>query len=160
MDYISYMNRKVLICILVFMWCKSYGQEGFFYDEYIYGKWECVKSDYRGYQKYNFEQAEKIRQSVLNIERHRLYYSGIEFIEPCNYSHFNISNFDTSLFYGYSIEFVYSKKELAKIFVYVPVDEKGNDACFNDCVTLLLKQDTLINICGGYTFYLLKINKE
>jgi len=39
---------------------------------------------------------------------------------------------------------------------FTPVDSKGNAACINNCSEYLLKGDTLINICGGYTYYMLR----
>lgn len=39
---------------------------------------------------------------------------------------------------------------------FLPIDENGESACYNECSQLYLKQDTLINLCGGYTFYLMK----
>lgn len=45
---------------------------------------------------------------------------------------------------------------LSKILVFTPVDEKGELTCYNDCAAIFLKEDTLINVCGGYTFYFVK----
>jgi|GEM_PF-2890477 len=157
MEYIGIIKRLIFGVILAFC-IKSYSQDKINNKEsLILGKWICVKHDYSGYNKFSLEQAEKIRVATLNIEKDKYYYSNIEFIESCIYSKFNISSYDTTRYYGYYIEFLYSKKELSKILVYTPVDNEDKPSCFNECATFLLKQDTLINICGGYTFYFLKV---
>lgn len=122
----------------------------------IYGRWKVVKIDYRGYQKFSIEQAKQIRHSILSVQNNTFFYNSIKFIEPCSFYGWNVKNYDTSENQMYNIGFIYSKKELDKLLILEPVDSIGNASCYNECAVFFLKQDTLINICGGYTFYLLK----
>lgn len=123
----------------------------------IFGNWKCVKHDYKGFQKFNLQQAEQIRNSVLSIENHTFRYAKAGFINKCTFFNWKISKYDTTESYGYSIEYRYTKPELAKMLKITPVDNKGNLNCYNECSTFFLKKDTLISICGGYTFYWVKI---
>jgi hypothetical protein len=126
-------------------------------DNYIFGKWRCVKLDTRGYQKYSLKQAKIIKRSVLNFERNKIYYSDIDFIKSCYFFKLKLSQYDTLLsrvYYNMNLEVIYPKSDLAKILVIELVDSNGRHSCFNNCAELFLKQDTLINVCGGYTFYL------
>lgn len=158
----GYINKKlffVFLALLYFNGCTAQVEKVPDIN-YIFGKWKCVKQDYRGYQKFSLEQAEQIRHSILIFEKNNFFYEGVKFIEPCSFTNIKISKYDTSAYLGYSVEYVYLKKELAKVLVIEPVDEKGEGACFNECAIFFLKQDTLINICGGYTFYMLKDNNK
>jgi len=149
--------RKIIPVVVLFIFVSCYFQtETKNRSDLIYGKWKCVKHDYGGFNSFTFEQAEAIRKSILNIEKNKIFYMNNSTVGVCEYSKFIISNWDTTLYTGLIIEFRYTKKELSKIQVFNPVDEKGNFACYNDCAKFFLKQDTLINVCGGYTFYLIK----
>jgi hypothetical protein len=117
----------------------------------VYGNWKCVRKDYRGYQKFSLQQAEKIRKATLRIEKTTFSFRDIKFIEPCVFAGWKRSKYDTSEYT--SLALVYTKIELTGIQTLEPVDAKGHPACFNECAIFYLKQDTLINICGGYTYY-------
>lgn len=122
----------------------------------LYGRWKCVKTDYRGYESLSFNQAEKIRKSILNIDSCRIFYDSIDFIGVCEYSKFCISSYDTSGYSGLIIDLLYSKEELSKMLEFTPAYDNCERSCFNDCSQFFLKQDTLIHICGGYTYFLKK----
>jgi len=92
----------------------------------------------------------------LNIDQNRIYYNNLDFIEVCEYSNFFVSKYDTSLSSRLIIERRYSKLELSKILEFTTVDKDCKRSCYNDCAQFYLKQDTLMYICGGYTFFLLK----
>jgi hypothetical protein len=123
---------------------------------FILGTWKCVDHDYRGEEKFNLKQAELIRYSILNIGKHNFSYSKAKFIENCNFSDWEMTMYDTTQDFVYSLEYKYYKSELTKMFSFIPVDSNGRSACYNECATFFLKEDTLITICGGYTFYWLK----
>jgi hypothetical protein len=154
-------NSTYLICILImlafssFISCSSQNQV-ITNADYIYGVWKCVKHDYRGFNSIELEQAEKIKISKLHIEKNNAYYENIGFISECKFSKFKVSTYDTLEHTGLILEFRYKKKELSKMLEYEPVDENGKFSCFNNCAIFYLKQDTLINICGGYTYFLIK----
>jgi hypothetical protein len=156
MEHIRILKRIIFVIIL-FTFINCYSQNELKNpNDIIYGRWKCVKHDYGGYNSFTFEQAEAIRTSILNIEKNKIYYTNINFVGKCDYSKFKVTPYDTTLYLGLIIEFRYTKRELSKIMVYDPVDKNGDFACFNDCAIFYLKQDTLINICGGYTFFLIK----
>ena len=121
----------------------------------IIGKWKCVKHDYKGRQKFSLQQAESIRRSVLEIRKNTFSYSKIKFVKNCFFSGWKMTAYDT-LEYN-NLELRYTKAELQKFTVAFPVDAKGESACFNECALFYLTHDTLINICGGYTFYRVRI---
>jgi hypothetical protein len=123
---------------------------------FIFGIWKCVKHDYSGYQKFDIQTAERIRASKLHIERNTFYYENSGSIGPCDFDKFSISKYDTSQYWGSNIEFRYTKKELSSFLQFKPVYKDGKPSCFNECAILILKQDTLISVCGGYTYYLIK----
>jgi hypothetical protein len=156
MEYITITSKRLFFCIVLFFSLNCASQEEPSTEISLTGVWKCVKHDYVGYQKFTLEQAEKIRASKLYIENNRLYYKDISFVEPCNFYKLRISNYDTTNYYGNSLEFRYTKKELSKTKLVEPINENGELSCFNNCSFFVLKQDTLINICGGYTYYLIK----
>ena len=121
----------------------------------IIGKWKCVKHEYKGRQKFSLQQAESIRRSILEIRKNTFSYSNVKFVNRCFFSGWKMTAYDT-LEYN-NLELRYTKAELQKFTVAVPVDAKGEFACFNECALFYLAQDTLINICGGYTFYRVRI---
>jgi len=160
MEYMSIANRVVLFILAVlfsFNSCRAQRQQELA-KEYIYGKWQCVKIDKRGYQKYTWEQAQQLQSSILTIEKNKFYYNNIGFVEPCDFFEWKISKYDTTSLSGTILDIAYKKKDLSKIYVLEPTDGKGESACFNNCALFYLKQDTLINICGGYALFLIKSN--
>jgi len=56
-----------------------------------------VNHDYRGYPKFSLNQVEKIRASILHIDKKKAFYSGIKFVDTCFYDHWQVSKYDTSL---------------------------------------------------------------
>lgn len=125
-------------------------------NEYLTGKWEIILHDYRGYQKFSLAQTNQIEKADLIITEDSYYYEGVGFIDTCQFAKWKKGPYDTSNYYGWSIEFKYSKSELAKFMYIEPVNKQGDFSCYNECNIFFLKQDTLINICGGYTYYLVK----
>ena len=144
----------LLVFALCFQGCKAQSNKD--KSSFILGEWQSVKEDYRGYQKFTLDQANQIKASTLTISDDAFYYEGIDFIEPCQFYEWEITPFDTAEYLGHSIEFKYDKNELARFLTLTPSDENGDLACFNECATFFLNGDTLINVCGGYTFYLTK----
>lgn len=124
----------------------------------IYGTWKCVRMDIRGMQDYGLDKAMIVKKAILEIDKSEIVYHGASFIKPCNYVKWQINRFDTSYYHGIPLERDYLKSELVKILDFVPVDAKANPACINNCSEYLLKGDTLVNICGGYSYYRVKIN--
>ncbi|MEO6670259.1 MAG: hypothetical protein ABIN36_12330 [Ferruginibacter sp.] len=121
----------------------------------ITGQWKCVKHDFRGKQKFSLQQAGKIKSSVLTIKKNTFSYNKLSFIQTCTFNSWEVAPYDTSEYTN--LELIFTKPELEQVKVYSPLDKKGDFACYNDCSLFYLKQDTLINVCGGYTFYLKKV---
>lgn len=128
----------------------------------VFGRWKCVVIDYRGYQKFSIEEAKNIEKSVFVVGKHKMYYEGIASIELCEYDTLVGNIVDTSALTGASFEYKYSKDDLSKIIQFAQLNKRGElpMSCYNECSQLFLKEDTLINICGGYTFYLTKIDNK
>ena len=125
----------------------------------FYGNWKCVKLDTRGYEKYSLEQAKKLEATVLTLEKNTVYYHNIDFIDSCHFTHWRIKNYDTTE-WNLNLGITYRKKELAKMFELEALDDKGSPGCYNNCAIFFLKDDTLINNCGGYYLYLTKVKTE
>ena len=124
-------------------------------NNYIYGQWRCVKFDCKGQTRYSLNEAKQIRQSTLNIKDHKYYYDNSNFIEECSFTNVKITPYDTSFKINDGISTFYNEADLAKVFNIDLVDKNGKNTCFNNCAILVIKQDTLINFCGGFTFWLL-----
>lgn len=122
----------------------------------LYGNWKCVKLDIRGYEKYSLKQAKKLQASILTIEKNTFYYKDITFIDSCHFYGWKIKRYDTTE-YNLNLSITYTKKELARMFEFEPIDTKGEWGCYNNCTLFFLKDDTLINNCGGYYLYFLKV---
>ena len=142
----------VIVSIFAFYKCSSQSES-------IYGKWKCVATDFRGYQKFTLKQADVVKKSILNIEKNKMYYSEVDFIDLCTFDSIiykrGLEKEDWS---GTSFFYRYSKKDLSEMIACIPVNAKGEWSCYNECAQLYLKQDTMINICGGYTFFLKRVN--
>lgn len=164
MEFTRTINKSILsgvslFCILLLFSCNA--QDRHADDEHnsnnpLIGKWKSVRLDKRGFQEFDLEKADLISQSLLIISEDSVAYSSIDFIDLCRFSRWKIEQYDTNEHMGFSLDFLYTKEELSKILLYRPVDQNGNFACYNDCSNFFLKGDTLINICGGYTFFLVR----
>ena len=142
---------------LILLCCKCFAQRsGAIPADFLYGKWHCIEIGTKGLQKYTWQQIQQLKASTLVIGPNRFYYTDSNFIEPCNFAKWKISSVDTSQFTGTSLDYIYTKAELSKWLEADQIDDKGKDACFNNCALFYLKNDTLINICGGYTMFLIK----
>jgi hypothetical protein len=158
MEYTQIIKKKLfLISTLIFCYNCYAQSSGGIPDGHLYGRWKCVKLDTRGYQKYSLEQAHKLQASILTIETHTFYYNNINFIEQCNFYRWGINKYDTVHLHRNTLEITYTNKELSKIQVLEPLDSNGKFGCFNNCAIFYLKGDTLINNCGGYILFLIKI---
>lgn len=127
----------------------------------VIGKWHCVFVDSRGFQKLNSHQRDSLKSSILNITENQIFYEGIEFVDTCRFNSLDIIPYIPDSFYnGLSVQFRYSYEERREMSKIITLNSNGEEStCYNNCSTFLLKEDTLINFCGGYTFYLLK-NKQ
>jgi hypothetical protein len=150
-------NFKIYFLIIQLIYlsvvgCNSQGN-------YLLGTWRCVKYLNYGEHKFDSTIAENIRNSNLIITSDKIFNENEISRTECDYFSLEVVPFDTTVTYGYYIEYLYPKKELSKIKKLIPTDMQGERTCFNDCSIFLLKQDTLIHICGGYTYYLLRKSK-
>lgn len=159
MKFIKCINKILIIVVLLFLGCNSQESKEFNINS-LYGEWHIVKHDYRGYQKFNLKQAEKIRNSILIFKKNKIYYDNIEFIQNCTFSKIQITKYDTSDYdinYGYgALEYIYTKSELANFKKINLTDSSGNPTCYNNCSIFYFHQDALISLCGGYTYFLIK----
>src|ERR1700744_5389802 len=137
MEYITAIIKKtILSIILALIAVNCFSQTKANSTNCILGDWNCVKHDYRGYQNYSFEQAENIRKSVLHIDRTTFYFKNINFIDRCSFYEWQIKHYDMNLPIE-NMKIIYSKSELKKMSLVVPVDIKGNLACYNNCIVVL-----------------------
>lgn len=149
-------KMQVILYLLLLGCMDAFPQHEKINPSFLYGKWKVVKHDYRGYQKFSAKQANQLHKSILVIEKTRYYFTNINFIGPCPIYKWNIQPYDTTISISMPIEQCYTKKELAERVSFLePVDNKG-EPCYNECL-MFLKQDTLITVVGGYTFFRLKI---
>jgi len=155
-------SSKVVLFLTLFLGVNSCSaqQENKFPLEYIYGDWECVKIDKKGYQRYTWEQALELKAAILTVEKNKFYYNHISFVDSCSFYHWKTFKYDTISLSGNTLDFKYKKKVLSGINVLAPVNDKGELDCFNNCAEFYLKGDTLINVCGGYTLFLLKVKSK
>jgi dipeptidyl aminopeptidase/acylaminoacyl peptidase len=149
---------KLSIIMLLIFQSESIAQNIVDFEKNIIGNWECVKFNSRGNQKFSISQANQIKKSILVIQKNSFYYNRVKFVDICKFSNWKISLYDTVNLTGNFLDFIYSKKDLINIKVLDPVDNVNEYSCFNNCAEFFLKDDTLINICGGYAYYLKKIN--
>ncbi len=139
----------------------------------IFGKWITLKSLSRDYTKYNIEDIKKVEKSILCIERNRIYFDGVNFIDTCYFNSKRITY--SKLFDKKNEEYhwfedgtkllmrkkdtgplpsIYTKEQLSK-FIFI------NLGCGHDQSIIYLNADTLIlNYIGGVTFFLVKIADE
>jgi hypothetical protein len=150
------MKNNFLLLMLTLITCKNYAQNDL---NKINGKWHCIKDESIVPTKYNKKQLEQIKSSDLIIENDKFYFEGIKFIDVCSDLNWEITKYDTTQYYADQIEADYDNKELSEILVIEPKAKPGKEECYNNCVQLFLKQDTLINICGGYTLFFIKEKK-
>lgn len=109
----------------------------------------------KGYQKYDSNKARRIEHATLVISPHEFYYSNIKFVEKCSFDTIILTAVDT--LFADIMARIYTSAELKKMQEVQMIDRNREHACFNDCARFYLKEDTLINICGGYQYYLKKI---
>jgi hypothetical protein len=122
----------------------------------LIGEWYPVEVEEKGYQKFSTEIKEMFFKSKLIIEKKKIFYCGIPEIEVCHFDSLGISSFDVEEYRGLPIYYKYTEEELSRFKVVSPLDYKGKFSCFNDCSIFFFNEDTLINLCGGYTVYLKK----
>lgn len=124
----------------------------------IYGQWTYVKHGWWQASKFGKEEVENIKLSILNVEKNRVYFANLKFIDTCKYSQIEYRNFfeegKEKSSYSEDYQYMmlkYPKAELSKI-------QRVKLNCEYNCLgELYLKQDTLIlNFCGGVTFYMIK----
>src|ERR1700722_397022 len=123
----------------------------------IYGDWKCIKHDYRGIEKFTFQQAEEIRKSVLHIEATTYYFKHITFITKCPFYAWRLKPYEPDDIA--MIDRIFTKAQLKQIFLLDPARINGDDTCYNDCV-ILKKRNILITNCGGYIFYWVKVKPK
>jgi hypothetical protein len=149
---------KPIFLIATFFICNNGNAQSDTGNISIYGKWICVATDYRGYQKFTAKQAALLKKSILHIDSSKMYYDSIHFLDVCTYASIKYrKGLEKDDWSGTSFYYRYSEKDLAGMIACEPVDGKGTWSCYNDCALLYLKNDTLINICGGYTLMFKKI---
>lgn len=150
---IMHPKYRLIICLVlpaIFLFCSLYAQP-----DNVYGRWKCVKMGMKGYQKYDSNKARRIEHATLVISPHEFYYSNIKFVEKCSFDTIILTAVDT--LFADIMARIYTSAELKKMQEVQMIDRNREHACFNDCARFYLKEDTLINICGGYQYYLKKI---
>lgn len=136
---------------------------------YVYGNWQFSKVLYRDLTKLTSKQVEQLKKSILHVEKQKIYFDKIKFIDTCKYlqSKIKVSNiFDkrNDEYYWYEngnnrllplkytgpLPKYYTKQELSKI---ISIDL----GCDYGLSNVYLKQDTLIfNNLGGITLFMVK----
>lgn len=121
----------------------------------LIGNWRTVKIDDQGMQSISNDKAKEIEKSVLRVEKNKISFAGANFIDSCVFFRFNLKPYDTESDYA-GLRILYTDKELSSALWITAVDKDDNFCCYNDCNLFVLKEDTLINICGGYTYFRVK----
>lgn len=155
MGYIKY--SIVLIVVLLLDSCKINAQDESKPTDYIYGEWKYVKHFSWRATKFRSDEIDSIKSSTLYVEKNRIYYENINFIEPCFYSKIEFKKFfnkNGEPRYPEDLRLLvkYTKDQLSVI------NRIELDCEYNCLGFLYLKQDTLINYCGGLTFFMIKID--
>jgi len=157
MAHITTLSKVIILNMLLFIGGCNLNTIGLQKDKSIEGQWRYAK--YLEYHptKYGIEELNNLKKSRLIITKNRLYYKNIHFVDSCNDINWKCEPYDTSYSESIQLEHFYSKVELSKIYSFTPVDKTGEwQGCFADCAVFYLKQDTLINICGGYPIFLVR----
>ena len=151
----------IMVLLCFFMNCYSQRKQNF-PDKYIYGNWKFVK--YWGWTvvDYSKEQLNKIKASILHVEKNKVFFEGLSFIpDTCHYDRIEFKSFfdrdmeEPNVFEDRDMAIHYTKKTLSTIRRI----ELNCQPLKCDFSILYLKQDTLItNYCGGYTLFWMKIH--
>ena len=150
-------NLLILSCILLVCCNLSTTSK---LENQFYGKWECKKVLGWRATKYTSLQLEKIKVSKLIIEKDKFFFGGIEFIDTCNGIEWRVKKVDSLTTIPQQLEVLYDSNEISELYTLEPFNKEGNYNCYNNCAELFLKRDTLINICGGYTLFFIKVKDD
>ena len=110
--------------------------------------------------EFGMKEVDCIKLSTLHIERNKIYFENLKFIDTCSYSKIEFKKFfesaDKESDYSEDYQFMfinYTKDELSAV-KRIELNCKHEGNCLG---SLYLKQDTLIlNFCGGLTFFMTK----
>ncbi len=154
------MKKKLIFLPVFILFAFCYKQKDEARTNLIVGEWKVVKINTKGYQRYTLEEANLLKSSTLVVTDSSFYYKNISFVDSCTFARWKYSSYDTVNLLGNLLDIEYRKKTLSKIIVVEPVDSLGAWGCYNNCSQFFMKDDTLINICGGYGFYLVRNDKS
>lgn len=166
----GYISNILLSGLLLFPSSKNQAQNISNSTEYIYGQWKYEKHLWSGLGRYTLAQVNSIKKSILHIERDKIFFDKIKFIDTCNFSSSKITTsnlFDRKneeytwfeegdkrllpIKYTGLLPSVYTKEQLSKINLI-------DLGCVSELSILYLKQDTLIlNYVAGVIFFLTKV---
>jgi hypothetical protein len=169
----GYINKIIIIGLIILSSNKNQAQGINNSSDYIYGKWKVEKELSKQYTKFGTNDVGKIKESILHIEKNKIYFENINFVDTCFFtkSKIRVSElFDKKndeyywfeegdklllpLKYTGPLPTIYTKKQLKEIYLI-------DLGCGYDLSILYLKQDTLIlNYLGGVTFFLTKLSNE
>lgn len=157
MEHIIIINRISLFFIVcLFTSCSTSNDS--IKESRIYGNWVYVKHYGWRATKYTSDQLDILKKAELRITKNSIKYEGVGFINECDDIQWQISVYDTSITESQQMELYYTKEELSQVYLFNPVSSSTGqwEGCFSDCAIFYLKQDTLINICGGFPIYLIR----
>ncbi len=166
----GHINNIILAGLLLFSSCKNQAQNVNNPSEYIYGQWKCEKYLWSELGRYTLVQVDSIKKSILHIEKDKIYFDKIKFIDTCKFSSSTIQTsklFDkkNEEYYWFEegdkrllplkhtgvLPSMYTKEQLSKIDLI-------DLGCVSELSILYLKQDTLIlNYIAGVIFYMTKV---
>lgn len=149
-------KKQAVFLLLLLSTLHAFSQQKKIDQSFLYGKWKVIKHDYRGHQKFSIKQADQLNNSLLVINKTGYQFTNVNFISACPFYKWNIRRYDTTISISLSLEVRYTPKELAKNVSYLEAVNKKGKPCNNECL-FFLKQDTLISIVGGYTYFRVKI---
>ena len=129
--------------------------------DFIYGKWQYERLAWWKFTKYTDEQVAQIKASTLHIEKDRIYFEGIDFVEPCTFTKEEIKLTHMAALHEEDLKLRRSSsgplrheytlrefQELYEIELGLPYE----------LALLYLAQETLIvNYCGGVCFFMKKL---
>jgi hypothetical protein len=160
MERMSIINKVIFILTSVIcLSCKAQQTDVIDISK-LYGQWTPVKFGWWKQSKYTEEHVNQIIHSTLFIDRNKVYFDSLKFIDTCRYTKNQVFNFfnetGTESDYAEDYQYLFLKYQKSELNTIIRI-ELDCKSCIGD---LYIKGDTLIlNFCGGVTFYFTKATK-
>ena len=152
--------RLIILSLLLFSHCKQEQKEYVINPAgFIYGKWRYKKHMWWVYGKLTDEQVNRVMTSTLYVEKDKIYFEGISFLEPRFFINEDLQikkireeRVSSILWEKGPLRSMYTEDQLRNLDEIVI---KGNE--YGLGVLYLDKDLMILNYCGGVTFFMEKI---